>query len=73
MTEVNNREHRATRRKPAAVLAEEAPRLHRIPETAHGRVRTGPHRPGEHPDGRLRERPVLGPGASARREGVRPH
>src|SRR6478735_9379753 len=35
MTEVNNREHRATRRKPSAVLAEEAPKLHRIPETAH--------------------------------------
>jgi len=35
MDEVNNREHRATRRKPAMVLAEEAARLHRIPETAH--------------------------------------
>lgn len=35
MDEVNNREHRATRRKPATVLDEEAPRLHRIPETAH--------------------------------------
>jgi len=35
MEEVNNREHRATRRKPTTVLAEEAPRLHRIPETAH--------------------------------------
>ncbi|NUS34919.1 MAG: IS21 family transposase [Pseudarthrobacter sp.] len=35
MDEVNNREHRATRRKPSAVLAEEAARLHRIPETAH--------------------------------------
>lgn len=46
MDEVNNREHRATRRKPAAVLAEEAPRLHRIPETAHtvafGLARTVP-------------------------------
>lgn len=35
MDEVNHREHRATRRKPAAMLAEEAPRLHRIPDTAH--------------------------------------
>lgn len=35
MDEVNNREHRATRRKPAAMLAEEVPRLHRIPDTAH--------------------------------------
>ena len=46
MDEVNNREHRATRRKPAAVLAEESPRLHRIPETAHtvafGLARTVP-------------------------------
>ncbi|MDQ0145558.1 IS21 family transposase [Pseudarthrobacter niigatensis] len=46
MDEVNNREHRATRRKPAAVLAEEAPRLHRVPETAHtvafGLARTVP-------------------------------
>ncbi|TFC16475.1 IS21 family transposase, partial [Cryobacterium glucosi] len=32
---VNNREHRATRRKPAAMLVEEAPRLHRVPGTAH--------------------------------------
>lgn len=35
MGEVNNREHRATRRKPAVMLTEEMPRLHRIPETAH--------------------------------------
>ena len=35
MDEVNNREHRATRRKPAAMLEEEAPRLHRIPDTSH--------------------------------------
>nr|WP_231497278.1 IS21 family transposase [Arthrobacter sp. MA-N2] len=46
MDEVNNREHRTTRRKPAAVLAEEASRLHRIPETAHtvafGLARTVP-------------------------------
>src|SRR5664279_3295063 len=32
---VNSREHRATRRKPAVMLTEETPRLHRIPETAH--------------------------------------
>jgi transposase len=32
---VNNREHRVTRRKPAAMLEEEIPRLHRIPITAH--------------------------------------
>lgn len=35
MEEVNNRGHRVTRRKPAAMLAEEAPRLHRIPDSAH--------------------------------------
>lgn len=35
MDEVNNREHRATRRKPQAMLIEETPRLHRIPDTAH--------------------------------------
>lgn len=35
MDEVNGREHRATRRKPAVMLAEEAPRLHRVPDTAH--------------------------------------
>ncbi len=46
MDEVNHREHRATRRRPADVLAEEAPRLHRIPDTAHtvafGLARTVP-------------------------------
>lgn len=46
MDEVNNREHRATRRKPAAVLAEEQPRLHRIPDTAHEVARHGRARPG---------------------------
>jgi transposase len=35
MDEVNNREHRVTRRKPAAMLVEEQSRLHRIPDTAH--------------------------------------
>lgn len=35
MDEVNNREHRVTRRKPAVMLEEEQPRLHRIPDTAH--------------------------------------
>jgi transposase len=46
MDDVNDREHRVTRRKPAAMLAEEADRLHRIPETAHtvafGLARTVP-------------------------------
>src|SRR5919112_4702946 len=46
MGEVNTRNPRATRRKPAAVLAEEAPRLHRIPDRAHtvafGLARTVP-------------------------------
>lgn len=46
MDEVNHREHRATRRRPADVLAEEAPRLHRIPDAAHtvafGLARTVP-------------------------------
>ncbi|RFA17583.1 IS21 family transposase [Subtercola boreus] len=32
---VNTREHRATRRKPAVMLEEERPRLHRVPDTAH--------------------------------------
>lgn len=35
MDEVNGREHRATRRKPAVMLAEEVSRLHRVPDTAH--------------------------------------
>lgn len=35
MDHVNNREHRATRRKPAVMLVEEQSRLHRIPDTAH--------------------------------------
>ena len=35
MDYVNHREHRATRRKPAAMLAEEQPRLHRIPQAPH--------------------------------------
>ena len=34
MDDVNNREHRATKRAPAAMLNEERPRLHRIPDTA---------------------------------------
>lgn len=46
MGEVNNREHRTTRRKPAVMLTEEAPRLHRIPDAAHtvafGLARTVP-------------------------------
>ena len=35
MDQVNNREHRVTRRKPQAMLEEERPRLHRVPDTAH--------------------------------------
>ncbi len=35
MDQVNNREHRVTRRKPAVMLMEEMPRLHRVPDTAH--------------------------------------
>ena len=35
VADLNSREHRVTRRKPATVLAEEQPRLHRIPDTAH--------------------------------------
>ncbi len=35
MDSVNQREHRTTRRKPTAMLAEERPRLHRVPGTAH--------------------------------------
>lgn len=46
MDEVNHREQSTIRRKPAAVLVEEAPRLYRIPETAHtvafGLARTVP-------------------------------
>lgn len=35
MERVNNREHRATRRKPAVMLMEEQARLHRIPAKPH--------------------------------------
>lgn len=35
MDEVNTREHRVTRRKPAVMLEEEQSRLHRVPDTAH--------------------------------------
>ena len=35
MVEVNGREHRVTRRKPAVMLVEEQARLHRVPDTAH--------------------------------------
>ena len=45
MDEVNNREHRATRRKPTTIPIEEQPRLHRSPDRAHtvafGLARTG--------------------------------
>ena len=35
MAEVNHREHRVTRRAPAAMLAQEQHRLHRVPDAAH--------------------------------------
>ena len=35
MEQLNGREHRATRRKPAVMLIEEQARLHRVPDTAH--------------------------------------
>jgi transposase len=35
MDQVNTREHRATRRRPVDMLAEEAASLHRVPDTAH--------------------------------------
>lgn len=35
MGHINAREHRVTKRKPAAMLAEEVLRLHRVPEMAH--------------------------------------
>jgi hypothetical protein len=35
MDEINHREHRATKRKPAVMLEEERLRLHAIPDTAH--------------------------------------
>ena len=35
MAEVNHRPHRATRRPPVELLAEERPRLHRLPEVAY--------------------------------------
>nr|WP_281452266.1 DDE-type integrase/transposase/recombinase [Paenarthrobacter nitroguajacolicus] len=80
MDEVNNREHRTIRRKPAAALAEEQSRQHRIPDaapdprcSAHGRVRAGPHGSGEHPDGHVRECSVFRSSASARVPGVCPH
>ncbi|MDD0858034.1 IS21 family transposase [Arthrobacter alpinus] len=46
MTHINAREHRATKRKPAAMLTEEVLRLHRVPDDAHtvsfGLARTVP-------------------------------
>ncbi|WP_246296393.1 IS21 family transposase, partial [Arthrobacter wenxiniae] len=46
MAFINAREHRSTRRKPAVMLTEEAPRLHRVPDDAHtvsfGLARTVP-------------------------------
>lgn len=46
MAYINAREHRATKRKPAAMLAEEVLRLHRVPDAAHtvsfGLARTVP-------------------------------
>ena len=46
MAYINAREHRATKRKPVAMLAEEALRLHRVPDDAHtvsfGLARTVP-------------------------------
>ncbi|MDD0858274.1 hypothetical protein NHF46_11820 [Arthrobacter alpinus] len=46
MTHINAREHRATKRKPAAMLTEESLRLHRVPDDAHtvsfGLARTVP-------------------------------
>ena len=35
MVDINAREHRATKRKPAAMLTEEVLRLHRVPDDAH--------------------------------------
>ena len=74
VVDVNGREHRATRRKPEVMFEEEQPRLHRVPDTAHtvtfGLSRTVPEK---HPDGHVRERPILRPRATARRQGVRPH
>lgn len=35
MAKVNGREHRVTRRAPAVMLAEEQPRLHRLPDVAY--------------------------------------
>ena len=42
-TQVNDRQHRVTRRAPVEMLAEERARLHRVPDrAAHGGVRAGP-------------------------------
>jgi hypothetical protein len=70
---VNTRPHRVTRRPPVEMLAEERARLHPVPmHPAHGRVRDHPGGAGEHADGDVRVRPVLGPAPAARCDGVGP-
>ena len=59
--QVNGRVHRVTRRVPAEMLDQERARLHPVPAQPHT-VAFGVTRQvaGEHPDGHLRVRPVLG-------------
>jgi len=68
---VNTRAHRVTRRPPIEMLAEERARLHPVPVTPHT-VAFRDHQggAGQHADGRLRVRPVLGPANAAWRHGV---
>jgi hypothetical protein len=67
--EVNARPHRVTRRAPAEMLVEERARpLRRGP--VHGGVRRAPAGRGEHADGRIRGRVVLGAARAGRADGV---
>ena len=71
--QVNARPHRATRRVPAEMLAEER---HAVAPPAraalHRRVRRDPHGRGQHAGGLLRRRRVLGAAPVARRGGLGP-
>ena len=71
MTMVNGRVHRTTKRVPADMLEQERLRLHPVPAVpAHGHVRGNPDGRGEHPDGVLPGRVLLGAAHPARGDGV---
>ena len=65
--QVNARVHRVTRRAPVEMLGRgTGPAAPGPGRAAHRRVRGDPAGPGQHPDGDLRGRPVLGPAPAAR-------